>query len=391
MKNLCVSMVLSLFVIQAYASGGHELGNGGDALVCPNSPVSFYDVYEAEHRFSMKPQFPEGDNEYKIAKEIVGRLRTLSPLRATGYSKWIEEFESETQFLTGKELIDVPDTNSGFLPKGCKIEQLLVQSEPKFPGEKRFVVNLDLWQQLSPQHRAAALVHEALLREGRLNKHSNSEYSRYLNAFLLSDRVSSLTMQEWFALLGKTVLFRNTDVDGFWIGTDSKSAEFDAKGEIISGNCEQTGSFQPFLQHTSLSVPWILKSWQCMDVNFSNRQVRQFEGYIRSTRFEQNVYIQMVSRQGNDIYASGFATSVMGDLIEMKIPSGLIEMRRIGKVVDSEHIDPVRIFASGYPEELSDTCGTFHALSYNGKEISYIKLNRQGEVLKVKECNGERP
>ncbi|MGE3758944.1 MAG: hypothetical protein AB7H97_14375, partial [Pseudobdellovibrionaceae bacterium] len=213
----CLCFMIGLEAKSAFING-NELGNGGDAISCDNGQDFFYDAYEAEFRFGMKPQFPQGIDEYEIAKKVVARFEGVSDMRARAYIKWIEEFPEDSQFLDNIELIDIPDTNSGFIPARCHIRQLLIQRTPKFPGEKRFAINNDLWRRLSIEHRAAAIVHEMLLREGRINEHQTSENIRNLNAYLLSGKISQFRIQKnWVSFLQKVIQFKFSDFDGIWI------------------------------------------------------------------------------------------------------------------------------------------------------------------------------
>lgn len=206
----------------ALASAGHDRGNGGDALIClegeSRQTVRFFDVYEAEYRFHMKPAFPQQEGLDQKVLTLIQRLEKVNPTRAKLYRHWYASFWKEANVLSNITLIDVPDTGMGFFPRGCRLEQLVVQQEPRFPTESRYTFNKDLWDQMDDNHRGATVLHELILREARLpeNNHDTSEASRFLNATILSNQIEAMATQTFVEMLGK-LRFAQADANGFSI------------------------------------------------------------------------------------------------------------------------------------------------------------------------------
>lgn len=199
MKSLVV--LLMLFTVPSRAA--FEKGNGGDAITSckdPNRPkVQFYDLYEAEHRYSLRLVIPDGSTAIEKAENLISRIHRLNPNRAKLYREWLSTFFEETKFITGKSLVDVPDTGAGFIPAGCILEQLIIQVDPSFPKDKRYTINKDLWNQMDIYNQAAAILHELILREASLpeNNHITSQPTRYLHAIIESSQMMEETAQSW--------------------------------------------------------------------------------------------------------------------------------------------------------------------------------------------------
>lgn len=223
-ENACTWMaklrIVAVAITVSFAVGAHagnEVGNGGDAIVCPNGDVLFYDVFEAEDRHGLKPEFSTKSTELEKAEEIIRRIEKLNPRRAQIYLAWLKEFYANTKFIKGRDLVDIPDTGAGAIPSGCQIKQLIVQDQPRLPGDKLYTISEDLWKNLSADHKAAALVHELILREARLpeNAHFNSQFSRYLNAHLHNIGPNpKISLRRWHDIL-KESGFAYADAHGF--------------------------------------------------------------------------------------------------------------------------------------------------------------------------------
>ncbi len=201
-------MMIGFAMGAASAQAGKETGNGGDAIVCHNAlghkSVELYDHYEATARHGLaidlgKARLPVED---KLAI-VFDRLDRINPGRANLYRSWFSKFYQEAEFLRGVTLIDIPDTGDGYIPSNCKLEQAAVQRVPKFPGEKRYTINQDIWDWLDNDARAGLILHELVFREARSqrNPHGNSINVRYLNTLLSSTAVEKMKLREYIELL----------------------------------------------------------------------------------------------------------------------------------------------------------------------------------------------
>ncbi len=199
------------------AQAGQSVGNGGDALVCP-SGVTFYDWYESSALYGLVPKHGPGSaTAVERAQKVVGRLIALNPTRALRYAHMIDHFMSEAQFVSGASLIDLPDVGLGAIPANCHLAQLAVQrSYASMPGERRYLIDAELWNRLELDQQAALIVHEVILRElmetaeGPL---TNTVAVRHFNALLLADAMAEFDEPRWYKTLHNWG-FDSADADG---------------------------------------------------------------------------------------------------------------------------------------------------------------------------------
>lgn len=195
-----------------------DRGNGGDVIICQKDGYSMYDVYEAESRYGLTPRYPsvtlveEGDPveekwamTTEIAQKLIDRLKNVDRPRWEKYSSWLQTFRAEARFVSNAELFDVPDTGIGFIPPGCELKQLVIQRDPKFPHDRRYIIAMDHWFWLEPQDAAAGVIHELLYREVAAQRPEvrTSEALRYFNALILADEIGKLTPTEYRELTGR--------------------------------------------------------------------------------------------------------------------------------------------------------------------------------------------
>jgi predicted heme/steroid binding protein len=215
-------LIASLLVTSsAFAADGKDVGNGGDAVVCRNAKnkitsVQLYDHFEAQAKRQMTLDLGAATLSYEDKIELLlGRIQKLNPNRAKLYRSWWQTFLSEAFFVKGSNLIDIPDTGGGFVPSGCKLEQLAVQQTMRFPGDTRYTVNQDLWDLMDANGKAGLVMHELILREATSDKvgQTNSINTRYLNSIYSTKAFEKLSLKKYFELLN-LVQFTEADVQG---------------------------------------------------------------------------------------------------------------------------------------------------------------------------------
>lgn len=203
LKLLIATLVLATFS-QAFAvnqqqlqrlkslqsrGGGHD-GNGGDAVVCTQNgkvTAELLDFYEARVMRDIKIDLGPADLSVEAKLDIaLGRLREISPARADRYAALIANFHANAEFLTRYNLPDVTDSKHVLLPSNCSIKQLVIQRKNPPAGEKKFLVNQDLWVLLSNTDRAGILLHEAVYEEALERGATNSIKTRYFNSKISS-------------------------------------------------------------------------------------------------------------------------------------------------------------------------------------------------------------
>ena len=198
-----------------------EVGNGGDAVVCRDAAgkiisAEFFDYYEARTKRGLTIDLGADNLPYDQKVELVlSRIERLNPHRAELYRGFLKTFIVETRFLAGVELVDIPDTGNAFVPIGCKLEQLAVQQEVKFPGDSRYTINLDLWNQLDANNKAGLVLHEMILREAISdeNMQTSSINARYLNSIFSTKGFEQMNLKTYIDLL-RLVEFSKADAQG---------------------------------------------------------------------------------------------------------------------------------------------------------------------------------
>ncbi len=233
-----VCLFFSFYLATQNSFAGHEAGNGGDVVLCRNSKgevasVELLDFYEARVQRKIYNEIDLfSDSHLEIAKKIIGRLTEHSPIRVKRYLAMIESFHSETLFLSGVQLVDIPDSENIILPNpSCSIEQIAIQRSPVFPEDKRYTINQDLWDLLDEENRAGLILHEIVYREAISYGHENSIAVRYFNSYMFSNKFKNMS-QKNFSDFMITLKFKSSDMNSFEI--DPESAVFFPSGRLKS-------------------------------------------------------------------------------------------------------------------------------------------------------------
>ncbi|AFY02440.1 hypothetical protein [Bdellovibrio bacteriovorus] len=211
--TICGSQALAL-------TDWQEVGNGGQVLVCENSTiapepgryVTMYDYAEAKFRYRLTPKMPKAILTFpmnpNIAPENLIAMEILKRLPHEGYTWYgkavglVQNFYAEANLIAGVDLVIIRDTGMGFIPRGCKLEQLIAQSRPTVPEDRYYKINSDLWDWMFPEQRATAILHEVLYRLSPKAKFIfSSEKIRYVVGLLISDTFRSKSPEEQNALL----------------------------------------------------------------------------------------------------------------------------------------------------------------------------------------------
>ncbi|MFV3410283.1 hypothetical protein ACNH6C_16855 [Bdellovibrio bacteriovorus] len=205
-------LLLVFPVTQALAlSDWQEVGNGGQVLVCP-SGVTMYDYSEAQLRYRLTPKMPEANvvfpvnphipKENRLALELLKRFRGFDVSWYGNAEGLILHFYSEANLISGVDLVTIRDTGMGFIPRGCRLEQLIAQSRPSVPEDRYYKINADLWDWMFPEQRATAILHEVLYRLSPKAKFIfSSEKIRYVVGLVLADTLKDKSAEEVNSIL----------------------------------------------------------------------------------------------------------------------------------------------------------------------------------------------
>jgi hypothetical protein len=164
----------------------------------PNQPttVELLDFREAAITRNFDLIQTDEKDELKIALQVVARLMPSSPSRAKMYANWLRSFKSETSFISSASLKPVDDSFHIFIPDqdGCSLKQAAVQINPQFPGDRRYYIESDIWNAMSPVVKAGLMLHEVIYREARIRGQTNSKITRYFNSLLFTTEIYKSTL-----------------------------------------------------------------------------------------------------------------------------------------------------------------------------------------------------
>ncbi len=195
---LCVGFAQWLLPISiAYA--GHEVGNGGNGVVCGAS-VELLDVYEARVLRGLEFAAVNGQDPFTIALSRTAVLEKIDPRSAKIYAKFIEKLRSDISFEKKLTLGPIDDSKHVFVPKdrSCKVRQLAVLRKSVLPGEKVVLIDEGLWAKLSIRDKAGLLLHEAIYKHLADLDEKTSVNARYFVSLLLSKSFSEASRGEYW-------------------------------------------------------------------------------------------------------------------------------------------------------------------------------------------------
>ncbi len=213
--------LIAMMLVGSVSVQADKAGNGGDVLVCRDpdgkiSSVELLDYYEAKER---KIPLDLGPSDLKFEEKIevaLKRLERLSPSRAALYRMWYSKFFYEAKIENNMVLEDIDDSKHIWKPAGCVVEQIAVQREVKFPEDKRYYINKDLWDLLDSTNQAGLVLHEIVFREELVRAGSGEASSgnvRYFNSYIASPKLDSMMESDFLELLMR-VKFNFVEIGG---------------------------------------------------------------------------------------------------------------------------------------------------------------------------------
>jgi hypothetical protein len=171
---------LFVFLLGSHLHANNKVGNGGDVIVCGETSelLDFYEVLISKETKETDP--------YKIAQAQISKLEKVAPTLFRQYSRRLNELPQEIDFKSEVQLEDVQDSKHLYLPdpKKCKIHQIALRKNTILKGEKRFIIQNNLWKNLSPLHQAGLLTHEIIYEHFFKLGEEDSLKARKFNAYL---------------------------------------------------------------------------------------------------------------------------------------------------------------------------------------------------------------
>ena len=211
MKNKLILALLSLSAVTLNSYAGDKILNGGNVIVCKDAAgattsVELLDYYELKLK-NQNLQLNNSLTDYKeVLLERFKDWEQIAPKRIEQYTQWLQLFEEEAGIYPNVVIPDILDTGSIVIPRGCELTPAAFQrrDEDIFPGEKRYVINKDLWDLMSPVQKAGLVLHELIYREAIKSRHETSLPTRIFNGYLASEKVP--TTEIYFELVRKMPL-----------------------------------------------------------------------------------------------------------------------------------------------------------------------------------------
>lgn len=194
-------------IMPLVAQAGNEAGNGGDVVICYEGKeivsAKLLDFHEAE---VMRPELVAklGPSNLTPIEKVVRAFQRLSVLdekRTKEYNAAAAKFFTNTRFVKGVVLEDIPD--SGYVPigKSCKVEQIAIQKQPVFPEDRLYTISRELWDLLDNDHRAGLMIHEIVYGEAIRLGHKNSIKARYFTELIASEKLETMEPEEYARLI----------------------------------------------------------------------------------------------------------------------------------------------------------------------------------------------
>lgn len=211
MKQILLGFLV--VAIAPLAHAGRIVGNGGDVVVCRNADnsirsIELLDFYEARVERDQIIQLDPNKSVEENVAIYMQRLGSYDLYQKNRFQALYQEFNNDARFMPGVELVDIPDSNHISFPVGCKVEQIAIQKNPQYPGERRYSVNKDLWDKLTTADRAGLIMHEIIYRDtvllaDKLEDDVDSIPTRFLNSTIAANGLTALRSSEYFRVLSR--------------------------------------------------------------------------------------------------------------------------------------------------------------------------------------------
>lgn len=237
----------------------NQVGNGGDAIVCPGKQNKLLDFYEAELRWKLKVDL--GSSSLTVMEKVqlaIGRLEKHDPYRFAELKKLASTFEKEAAFWEDIELVDVPDSNHIGISADCQLKQLAIQKAPNFLHDSYYIINQDIYKNLSNDHQAGLILHELIYRTFIPYGVQESTLVRYFNAIISSNELSKISQLDYLKILGD-LPFTYVDKNLIFYAASIKLSEKDALNE---GRLYEVYKFNSHGGEIKFAQNHVLELWQ---------------------------------------------------------------------------------------------------------------------------------
>lgn len=223
-RQAALSGILASFASAAFA--GALVNNGGKVVVCRDASgaparIELFDYFEARELRGW--QVAPVDSTLTVQERVdavLDRWAVYDSLRAARFKDWNHAFLADSELISSS-LPDVRDQEPVMdPPAGCSYEQIVIQRQPVFAGDKRYFINAPLFNSkaFTDEQKAGLILHEIIYREAIGFGAENSIGTRYLNALFSADKGADVIENAagYFELL-KRAGFKNASYQQVWI------------------------------------------------------------------------------------------------------------------------------------------------------------------------------
>lgn len=249
MKNtLLISLLLFSSSVFAY----------GDSFVlyCQNGQSVALDYHEAKVLRGRNVDWTgSGSTAQDKFEFLVGKVGEKFPETSAKFKKWQRDFANESLFIADVDLQSVGVPLDLPIPNGCQVKTLITQREKQFDEDRTYLVNKNLWDKLSPEAQAGALMNAFMSREaGEINQYGSRFMSardvRKWNAFFATDEYEQMTtVAKWAEVLKQT--YFDYWLDGLYSPARS---EFYADGSIEKTYVNSSRQYKARVQGRMIEV-----------------------------------------------------------------------------------------------------------------------------------------
>lgn len=276
---------------QYQRSGGIDGSGGGSVLDCKTpSGKQYYELMDYNDGRRRKLPIDLGPKNLSVSERIefvLNRLHKINPTRAENYADMVNAFNDNLDLRDKSKFGKTPDVTDEVIPENCERVQVIIQINPELPGDKRFIVNKDIYDKLDrdSETKAGLILHEVAYYEQGMQ---NARRLRYFNAWLASSSLQNMTLAE-YAKLVETALLDKFDIGhGVVCKARSHDLKFNTDGSLLTaasclerfkGSARLPGiKFGPYLQIAEHFPSLRIDSWML------NRRV----GTVDASMFANN-------------------------------------------------------------------------------------------------------
>ena len=191
MNNLVFKIRKTFFVFilslsQSHSWAGNEVGNGGDAVVCP-SKVEILDYHSAYEEGLHIPN-DEESSHIVLFEKVTTQYSKVDIKLAQYLQRMIKKRAEQLIFKEEIVLEDIKDSKHLSIAKGCSLKQMAIKKKLT-NGDERYIIDQDLWKRLSSTHKAGLLIHEYLYSYFAHLGEKDSRKVRLLNAWIMANYI----------------------------------------------------------------------------------------------------------------------------------------------------------------------------------------------------------